>query len=108
VNDCFEPRVSDAAKWMNGPFTLKLYFRQAGCFASLDRFCYSCRYQMKDDHMISTTHVQLMASYNRWQNGSIYEAADALDEKQRNEDRGAFLDRCIRRLRIFIGQTVFG
>ena len=31
-----------------------------------------------------------MASYNRWQNGSIYEAADALDEKQRNEDRGAF------------------
>ena len=40
--------------------------------------------------MISPDHAQLMARYNRWQNGSIYKAADGLEEFQRTEDRGAF------------------
>ncbi len=40
--------------------------------------------------MISPIHALLMARYNHWQNGLLYEAADALDDKQRNEDRGAF------------------
>ena len=31
-----------------------------------------------------------MARYNRWQNGSIYAAADGLTDAQRNEERGAF------------------
>ena len=40
--------------------------------------------------MISTTHTELMARYNRWQNGWLYQSADALDEQQRSEGRGAF------------------
>ncbi len=40
--------------------------------------------------MITPDHVQLMARYNRWQNGSIYAAADTLTEAQRREARGAF------------------
>jgi uncharacterized damage-inducible protein DinB len=31
-----------------------------------------------------------MARYNRWQNGSIYAAADGLTDAQRKEERGAF------------------
>jgi len=40
--------------------------------------------------MISPAHAQLMARYNRWQNGSVYAAADLLTEAQRTEHRGAF------------------
>ena len=42
--------------------------------------------------MISPTHVQTMALYNRWQNRSIYGAADKLTDEQRREHRGAFFD----------------
>ncbi len=42
--------------------------------------------------MISLTHVQTMARYNRWQNRSLYAAADTLNDAQRREDRGAFFD----------------
>lgn len=40
--------------------------------------------------MISTEHVRLMARYNRWQNASIYAAADAIGDEARRLDRGAF------------------
>jgi len=40
--------------------------------------------------MISPAHVRLMARYNRWQNQSIYGAADTLEDGQRRESRGAF------------------
>lgn len=40
--------------------------------------------------MISTEHVRLMARYNRWQNASIYTAADAIGDEARRLDRGAF------------------
>jgi uncharacterized damage-inducible protein DinB len=41
--------------------------------------------------MISPAHAQAMARYNRWQNRSIYGAADTLTDDQRRECRGAFL-----------------
>ena len=40
--------------------------------------------------MISPDHVRLMAQYNRWQNRSLYGAANTLDEAARRADRGAF------------------
>jgi len=40
--------------------------------------------------MINPAHVQVMARYNRWQNRSIYAAADSLDDALRKEPRGAF------------------
>ena len=40
--------------------------------------------------MISPDLVQTMAAYNRWQNTSLYSAADGLDETARRLDRGAF------------------
>ena len=40
--------------------------------------------------MISPDHVRLMVRYNRWQNGSIYGAADTLGESQRREMRQIF------------------
>ena len=40
--------------------------------------------------MISPAYVQVMARYNRWQNKSLYGAADGLDEADRTADRGAF------------------
>ena len=40
--------------------------------------------------MISVDHVRTMARYNRWQNGSLYGAADTLSEAERSKDRGAF------------------
>jgi uncharacterized damage-inducible protein DinB len=40
--------------------------------------------------MITPAHAQLMARYNRWQNGSLYTAADTLTDVQRKENRGAF------------------
>lgn len=40
--------------------------------------------------MIGTEHVQLMAAYNRWQNKSIFDAADSLSDAERREDLGAF------------------
>ena len=40
--------------------------------------------------MISPEYVRIMARYNRWQNKSLYGAADALSEADRTVDRGAF------------------
>ncbi|NHK27090.1 DUF664 domain-containing protein [Parvularcula flava] len=40
--------------------------------------------------MISPDHIRLMAVYNRWQNDSLYGAADSLSDEARRLDRGAF------------------
>ncbi len=40
--------------------------------------------------MISPEYVRIMARYNRWQNKSLYGAADALRDADRTADRGAF------------------
>jgi uncharacterized damage-inducible protein DinB len=40
--------------------------------------------------VITPAYVQTMARYNRWQNQSIYAAADTLTDGQRKEPRGAF------------------
>ena len=40
--------------------------------------------------MIDTAYVTTMARYNRWQNRSLYEAADTLTDAARRQDRGAF------------------
>ena len=40
--------------------------------------------------MITTAYVRTMADYNRWQNVSLYTAADGLSDEQRRADRGAF------------------
>jgi uncharacterized damage-inducible protein DinB len=40
--------------------------------------------------MIAPAFAQKMARYNRWQNASLYAAADALSDAARREDRGAF------------------
>ena len=40
--------------------------------------------------MITPAYVRTMARYNRWQNSSIYAAANTLTDDQRKADRGAF------------------
>ena len=40
--------------------------------------------------MISPQYVQMMARYNKWQNNSLYGAAQTLDDDARDLDRGAF------------------
>ena len=40
--------------------------------------------------MVTPEFVRTMARYNRWQNQSLYEAADSLGDEARREDRGAF------------------
>lgn len=40
--------------------------------------------------MITKDYVITMATYNRWQNGSLYQAAATLSDAARREDRGAF------------------
>jgi len=40
--------------------------------------------------MISPEHIRLMAVYNKWQNDSLYDAADGLSDEERRLDRGAF------------------
>ena len=40
--------------------------------------------------MITPQLVQQLARYNRWQNASIYGAADTLPAEERQKDRGAF------------------
>jgi uncharacterized damage-inducible protein DinB len=40
--------------------------------------------------MISTDYIRTMAAYNRWQNGSLYGAADTLSDAERKQERGAF------------------
>jgi uncharacterized damage-inducible protein DinB len=40
--------------------------------------------------MIDLAYVQRMARYNRWQNQSLYGAADALADDERRRERGAF------------------
>lgn len=39
--------------------------------------------------MITPEYCRVMARYNRWQNGSLYAAAEALDGAARQADRGA-------------------
>ena len=40
--------------------------------------------------MIDTKYVQSMARYNRWQNQSLYQAANSLSDNARRADQGAF------------------
>ncbi len=40
--------------------------------------------------MITPDYVRAMAGYNRWQNESIYGAADTLSDAERKQQRGAF------------------
>ncbi len=40
--------------------------------------------------MVDPAYVQTMARYNAWQNRSLCDAADTLDEEGRRRDRGAF------------------
>jgi uncharacterized damage-inducible protein DinB len=40
--------------------------------------------------MIDIAYIQTMARYNRWQNGSLYGAANTLTDEARRADRGAF------------------
>jgi uncharacterized damage-inducible protein DinB len=40
--------------------------------------------------MIDIAYVRLMARYNRWQNESLYGAADGLTDEERRRERGAF------------------
>jgi uncharacterized damage-inducible protein DinB len=40
--------------------------------------------------MITPSYAQTMARYNRWQNHSLYTAADGLPDELRKADRGAF------------------
>lgn len=40
--------------------------------------------------MIDLAYVQRMARYNRWQNESLYAAADSLPDDERQRERGAF------------------
>lgn len=40
--------------------------------------------------MIDSAFARMMARYNRWQNESLYGAADTLDDSERRKDRGAF------------------
>ncbi len=40
--------------------------------------------------MITPAYARTMAAYNRWQNRSLYAAADGLSDAQRKEPRGAF------------------
>ena len=42
--------------------------------------------------MITPAHTQLMARYNRWQNQSLYGAADRLPDVERKRARGAFFE----------------
>ncbi|WP_272005709.1 DinB family protein [Roseovarius sp. ZX-A-9] len=40
--------------------------------------------------IVSPSYCAMMARYNKWQNASLVEAADALDDAARVADRGAF------------------
>jgi uncharacterized damage-inducible protein DinB len=40
--------------------------------------------------MITLAYTRAMADYNRWQNGNLYGAAEALSDAARKEPRGAF------------------
>lgn len=40
--------------------------------------------------MVSAEYIEMMARYNRWQNGSLFTAAAGLDDAARRADRGAF------------------
>ena len=42
--------------------------------------------------MITPAHAQTMARYNRWQNQSLYGAADRLPDHERKRARGAFFE----------------
>ena len=40
--------------------------------------------------MIRAEYARTMAAYNKWQNDSLYGAADTMDDGARKLDRGAF------------------
>jgi len=42
--------------------------------------------------MITPAYTQRMARYNRWQNESLYSAAETLDDAARRLDRGSFFE----------------
>ncbi|MBT5495760.1 MAG: damage-inducible protein DinB, partial [Alphaproteobacteria bacterium] len=42
--------------------------------------------------MIGTQHAKTMAAYNKWQNTSLYSAAETLDDAARQLDRGSFFN----------------
>ena len=42
--------------------------------------------------MIGTQHAKTMAAYNKWQNTSLYTAAETLDDAARQLDRGSFFN----------------
>lgn len=42
--------------------------------------------------MITPAYTQRMSRYNRWQNESLYSAADTLDDAARRLDRGSFFE----------------
>lgn len=58
--------------------------------------------------MITPAYLQRMARYNRWQNGSIFAAADGLDEEARRALRGAFFGSIHRTLsHLLWGDTIW-
>ena len=58
--------------------------------------------------MITADHARTMARYNRWQNRSLYTAADGLDAAARILDRGAFFGSIHRTLsHLLWGDTIW-
>jgi len=58
--------------------------------------------------MISPEYVRVMSRYNRWQNKSLYGAADTLDTADRTRDRGAFFGSIQRTLgHLLWGDTIW-
>lgn len=58
--------------------------------------------------MIGPAYLQRMARYNRWQNGSVFGAADTLPDTARREDRGAFFGSIHRTLsHLLWGDTIW-
>jgi uncharacterized damage-inducible protein DinB len=48
------------------------------------------RFAWTEVAMIDAVFARMMARYNRWQNESLYGAADTLGDSERRKDRGAF------------------
>ena len=40
--------------------------------------------------MNTTSHIQVMARYNQWMNGKVYDLCEPLPDEQRKRDVGAF------------------
>ena len=58
--------------------------------------------------MSLTDHFQLMAHYNQWMNGNLYQAAATLSEAELHENRGAFFGSVLGTLNhILVGDTLW-